>query len=307
MPKVSVCIPTYNQIEHLRRTLESVLIQTYKNYELIITDDSTTPLVKDLTDQFDFDGRLKYYHNNIPLGSPQNWNHCISMASGDFIKIIHHDDWFTDSNSLEEYVQYLVNNPNIDLAFSTSHVLLADGENWDHTTTDEQLDVIKTNPAILFIGNTIGGPSAIIFRNKIELRFDTKLKWLVDIDFYINNISKYKSLGYIKSALITTFAAVGRISDSCIDNKQIEVFEYFYLYEKLIYEYPSTDKSILNKCLGQLLTICSKYNITKISDIRACGFDGRIQFLFRLYMFLNRTIGSDRISHYSKKLIINLS
>ena len=50
-PKVSICIPTYNQVIYLKRTIDSVFEQTYTDYEIIITDDSPTDVVFDVVKQ----------------------------------------------------------------------------------------------------------------------------------------------------------------------------------------------------------------------------------------------------------------
>src|SRR3989344_6387452 len=100
MVKVSICIPTYKQVDYLRKTLNSVLVQDFHDYELIITDDSSDDSVKNLLKEFDFKGKLKYYHNKIALGSPANWNYSLKQATGEYIKILHHDDFFTADNSL---------------------------------------------------------------------------------------------------------------------------------------------------------------------------------------------------------------
>ena len=70
MPKVSICIPAYNQIYYLEKTLASVLLQSFDDYEVIITDDSSDDSVATLLTKFDFGGRLKYVRNMVALGAP---------------------------------------------------------------------------------------------------------------------------------------------------------------------------------------------------------------------------------------------
>ncbi|MDQ3100985.1 MAG: glycosyltransferase, partial [Bacteroidota bacterium] len=95
MPKVSICIPTYRQTAHLRKTLASIAEQTFKDVEVIITDDSPDDAVEQLVAEFAAAlPRLQYARNSAPLGPPANWDHAISMARGEYIKIMHHDDRF---------------------------------------------------------------------------------------------------------------------------------------------------------------------------------------------------------------------
>lgn len=304
MPKVSICIPAYNQTQYLKKTLQSILIQSYQDYEVIITDDTPSTLISDLIREYDFKGKLKYYHNVSPLGSPQNWNFCISKAQGEYIKILHHDDWFTSHDSLAKFVKIFDDNPQIVFAFSSSQALYEDEKkNFTHTIIDEQLFEIQSNPFLLFLGNKIGGPSAIIFRKESGIFFDQKLKWLVDIDFYISSLVKYNEVKYISDTLITTFAAEDRISNFCYDNKIVEVFEHFYLYEKIASIYSKYKAYSLNKCFIHLSSICDKYDITKISDIRDCGYIGKIHLSVRIYLLLKNVFGQ----FFIKKAILSVS
>ncbi|MGZ4055250.1 MAG: glycosyltransferase family 2 protein, partial [Bacteroidia bacterium] len=189
MPKVSICIPTYMQVEHLRKTLDSVKEQCFTDYELIVSDDSTDDSVKNLLQEFDFKEKIKYYKNEPSLGSPANWNFSISKAAGEYIKIIHHDDHFTSKESLEKYVKFLDNNPASSFAFSGTEIdLIALKTKKTNKCSKQKLSKISKAPDILFFSNYIGAPSATIFRNGKNIIFDTQLKWLVDVDWYIQMI-----------------------------------------------------------------------------------------------------------------------
>src|SRR4051812_26133509 len=153
MPKVSICIPAYNQPEYLKQALTSVLIQSYTDYEVIITDDSPSPIVEDLVKSFDFKGVLKYFHNDKPLGPPKNWNYCISKTKGDYIKIMHHDDWFTNSNSLEAFVKNMENS-GADFVFCDA-ALFFEKRNAKglHRPGRDMLLKLHNDPSILFFKN----------------------------------------------------------------------------------------------------------------------------------------------------------
>jgi glycosyltransferase involved in cell wall biosynthesis len=233
--KVSVCIPTYLQTEFLKKTLDSIMIQKFKDYEIVITDDSPNDSVKNLIESYNFENRLKYYKNEKKLGSPENWNRAIESAQGDYLKIMHHDDWFTNNDSLEKFVDLLDHNPKADFAFSSTLV-------WDIKNNNKRINRIQKkslhrlskNPESLFFGNIIGAPSATIFRRNIHEIFDKKIKWVVDIDFYIRLLKKNSIFGYCDKPLICTpDKAPHQITQLCINNKAIELFEYIYLFQKI--------------------------------------------------------------------------
>ena len=108
MPKVSICIPAYNRPDTLRRCLKSIAGQSFRDFEVIITDDSLTDNVEKAVNEFRDMLAIRYYKNNVRLGSPKNWNSAVRRANGKYIKIIHHDDWFSTENSLSIYVNEII-------------------------------------------------------------------------------------------------------------------------------------------------------------------------------------------------------
>lgn len=294
MPKVSICIPTYEQVEYLKKCLDSILIQNYSDYEVIITDDSRTDHVEKIVKEYDFNGRLKYIRNKERLGSPENWNEAIRRAAGDYIKVIHHDDWFENDDSLKEFVNLLDQNPESDFAFSASHVVF-DDLNWIHSITEEQVDNIGKQPDSLYQGNMVGGPSATIFRNH-RFFFDSSLKWLVDIDLYIRILHNNNSFVYSNQHLVTTYAAKGRVSDYCKGNKEVELFEYFYLFHKIVKKYRYISLNRYKSNMLFLISICKEFSIKNIKEVRFCGYNGKIHYLLELYFFCrNKHIYVERL------------
>ena len=233
MPKVSICLPTYNQTIYLKNTLDSILNQSFDDYELIITDDSTTDEVENFIAKYDFKGKLKYFKNTISLGSSANWNYAMNIAQGEYIKFIHHDDYFVNNESLKKYIDILDENQNFDFAFSSSLIYNTINEKkYEYSIKETEINLIKFTPIKLIFNNWIGSPSAVIFRNDKKYFFDENLKWLVDIDFFISILIKNNSFGFIKESLVCTTINDIRISVECIDNKEIEISEHLYLYNK---------------------------------------------------------------------------
>ena len=90
-PLVSVCIPAYNNEDYILETINCILSQSYKNIELIVVDDNssddTYKVVKSVKDV-----RLKAYRNKDNLGMAGNWNRCLELCSGKYIKLVCADD-----------------------------------------------------------------------------------------------------------------------------------------------------------------------------------------------------------------------
>ncbi|MBE9203605.1 glycosyltransferase family 2 protein [Synechocystis salina LEGE 06099] len=95
-PLLSVCIPTYNRPAWLRRGLESIAVGDGTDIEVIITDDSDTDqgqaIAADVLENWS--GSWRYEHHQQPLGMAQNWNRAIQWATGQYVMVLHDDDFF---------------------------------------------------------------------------------------------------------------------------------------------------------------------------------------------------------------------
>lgn len=288
MPKLSICIPAYNQVEHLKKTIDSVLSQTYTDYEIIITDDTPGNGVKNFVAQYNLPDKIKYFKNVLTLGSPENWNEALRRSTGQYIKILHHDDWLNYEDSLAKYVALLDNNPGSDFAFSATQAIDPGKKNWVHAVSMKQLENLKINPLLLYSNNLIGAPSTGIFRRNNDLLFDPNLKWLVDIDYYLRQLNKNKNIVYSPELLTVTFLAAGRITNECIDNKEVEVYEYLYVLESIYKNYNKYSTTTIRPCLLKAIAICDKYKINSVQNIKDCGYKGHVPFSMKLYWGVRR-------------------
>jgi len=261
--KVSICIPTFNQIKFLKKTLDSILIQTYQNYEIIITDDSSNNSVKKLINRYSFQGRLRYFKNKTALKSPENWNKSVGYAKGKYIKILHHDDWFTKKDSLKKFVDLLDKNPKADFAFSASCDLNKDNKLlFTHKVNKNQIRSLNKNGEILFLGNFIGAPSTTIYKRSINQKYDKNLQWFVDVDFYAKVLSNNSNFAYSPERLVNiTTDANHQLTKKCVNNKEVELFESIYLYNKIKHA------GIRIKYFMNLFYLLKKYQIFSINDI----------------------------------------
>ena len=91
MPKVTVIIPTFNRSHLIRRSVESVLNQTYKNFELIIVDDASTDDTVSSISRLE-DDRIKIIRHKRNTGAPKARNSGISASMGEYIALLDDDD-----------------------------------------------------------------------------------------------------------------------------------------------------------------------------------------------------------------------
>lgn len=249
MCKVSICIPAYNSVEAIKKLLDSIEIQTYKDYEVIITDDSITDDVQEYVKGIG-NSKIHYYRNARRLGATDNCNEAIQKASGAYIKMMHHDDWFADCDSLKNFVKMLDENEDADIAFSGSNQVRGDTST-SRCIADDKVKALHRSYRTLYAGNWIGAPSATIIRNKGFL-FDSNLKWLVDVELYIRILRQNSKFAFTKEPLISIGVDDIQLSRSCEYDRKLHVQEYKYVLNKFkFYRYIG--------CLYVYLKICAVY------------------------------------------------
>ena len=89
--KVSIIMAAYNAIDHIGESIQSVLHQTYQNWELIICDDASEDGTWDFLDTLD-DDRIHLSRNDKNMGASRSRNECLAAANGDFIAVLDADD-----------------------------------------------------------------------------------------------------------------------------------------------------------------------------------------------------------------------
>lgn len=257
MCKVSICIPAYNSVSLIKRLLDSIDIQSYKDYEVVITDDSNTDDVRTYVNSLG-NSKIRYYKNSRQLGATANCNEVISKASGEYIKIMHHDDWFTDCNSLGNFVKMLDDNLEADIAFSGTNQVC--GANvMSRYIADDKVKALHRSYRTLYDGNWIGAPSATIMRNK-GFFFDTKLKWLVDVELYLRILGRNPKFAYTNEPLVSIGVGDLQLSRSCEYNWKLQAEEYNYILRKLrLYKYAD--------CVVLYMKTCMRYWLSKLKII----------------------------------------
>ena len=104
-PLVSICIPVYNGAEYVHDCINSVILQTYQNIEIVICDNASTDCTYSIIKKFS-DKRIKYYRNYKNIGSINNFNLCINNSTGTYILLLPHDDLLFP-NTVKTYVENL--------------------------------------------------------------------------------------------------------------------------------------------------------------------------------------------------------
>ncbi len=116
---VSICIATYNGGKFIREALESIKSQSYRNIEVVVTDDCSSDDTLDICGEYDF---VTAYRNKKRLGLVDNWNSAVSKSSGKYIKLMGQDDVLAP-DSVKIQVEALKNTPGATLSIGRSGVI----------------------------------------------------------------------------------------------------------------------------------------------------------------------------------------
>lgn len=231
--KVSVCIPAYKNVRFLEKALDALVMQDYTDWEIIITDDSPDDSVRALAAQYHARLPLHYYKNEPAAGMPANWNVCYDKARGAYIKILHDDDWFTSPQAIRKMAEALDARPDCDFVFSAfRNCYLGSGRTEDVHCSAFFQRLLRKGPEHLFQKNFIGPPSVVMHRNKAAYRYDVKLRWMVDKDFYMNILRQTPAFIYLDDILVNIGMSENQITQSVKGVREVEVPEQFYLLSK---------------------------------------------------------------------------
>lgn len=116
-PLVSICIPVYNKEKYIEETIQSVLSQTYENWELIFCDNASTDGTVNIIKRYLTDKRIKIYQNVENYGLAYNYQKVFSFATGKYQKMLFADDIIFPT-CLEEQVAVLEDPENVDVILS---------------------------------------------------------------------------------------------------------------------------------------------------------------------------------------------
>ncbi|HEX8091629.1 MAG TPA: glycosyltransferase [Blastocatellia bacterium] len=179
MPEVSICIPTYNTAKYLPFAIDSVLAQSMTGYELVICDDGSTDNTPEICGGYD-DPRIRYIRLPGKSGQAGNFNRCLNEARGEFVTILHADDYFLPG-FLEDRVGRLTDNPELGFVFGAVEIVdgvgaeISTGKPWPKDRAFGRGELLEP----LLQGCILSPPSLMVRKAAAEKAgpFRTDLTW----------------------------------------------------------------------------------------------------------------------------------
>lgn len=144
-------MPVYNGEKYIKEAIDSILAQTFKDFELIICDNASTDNTQAICESFQ-DNRIKYFRNTENMGAAWNYNHAEDLACGEYFKWAAHDDVLAPE-FLAECVDALDSHPNAVMAYTWIEKIDAHGQSLgihrDNLATSAKMPSIRYSSLIL--------------------------------------------------------------------------------------------------------------------------------------------------------------
>jgi glycosyltransferase involved in cell wall biosynthesis len=249
-PLVSICIPTYNGAEWVAEAIHSALEQTYGTFELLLVDDASADDTVEVARTFS-DPRIRIEVNKANLGLVGNWNRCVRLARGEFLKFLFQDDVLYPP-CLERMLRLFRSHDRIGLVFARRDILLENPVDpwsvwWKETfrTVHHQFetigeinhgrDLFEQYLRKGFCGNWIGEPTSVMVRKECCHRlglFNTRMHQDSDYEMWIR-IMYFYDVGFLDEPL-SAFRLHARSTGSVQSGNRQAWLDWMWLLEGLL-------------------------------------------------------------------------
>jgi glycosyltransferase involved in cell wall biosynthesis len=223
-PLVSICIPTYNGAKFLLEALNSVKRQTYKNIEVIFSDDAsydqTLILVSRFKKEVNFPVRI-YNHRPSVIGA--NWNNCVKKAKGDYIKFLFQDD-VLQPDCIKKMVDVAETGENVGMVYSMRQIISENNtkkhklwiqkygelhKHWFNITPFTGIingkEYLKDKNLLCPPLNKIGEPTAVLLHKNVFKKvgyFYVQLQQALDLEYWYRMMPNF-NIGFVNEKLVT--------------------------------------------------------------------------------------------------------
>lgn len=247
-PLVTICLPTYNAGKTVKKTLDSILNQTYQNLEIIIVDNASTDNTLEIVHE-NYDNRMRIFRNETNIGAENNWNRCLEKAKGEYIAIFHADDVYLPT-MIEKQLSCFLQYPDIGAVFTSANFIDENGNIFGEFplpaifNEKQVVNFDEIFPLILENYNFFMCPSAIVkgelYKDLSPFRYEKFLS-SSDLDMWLRILERCP-VAILKDKLMCY-----RVSENSgtfkINNMRTEKADFFKVIEYYLQKYPEIELS----------------------------------------------------------------
>lgn len=283
--KVSIIIPVYNGEDSISIPLNSLLEQTYTNFEAIIIDDGSKDRTKEVVEKFSSkDCRLKYYYQDN-AGVSVARNKGIGVATGDYICFLDSDDFYENS-----FIEKMINKIEIDSAYVCYcgyNVVSPKGKSRKRTkfkSSDILTDYILANISV----HTTSWVIKKEFLNESKIKFPEGVTWGEDFEFFCELLAKTTKITFVRDYL--TNYRTG------FEGDRLSAFSL----DKLDKDFESIHRILNNTIINRSTTVDKALTAYRLPALITYRLNGAIQ------LGLNTNITMDYYKKY-ERYVCNIS
>lgn len=276
---VTVYITTFNRLDLLKRSLDSVRTQTYKNIEIIVVDDCSTDGTQEFLKEIaKGDERINFFLKEKNGGACESRNIAIQSARGEYITGLDDDDYFLPDR-LENFIKNIVFDDNVVLYFDNCLIKVNETENINISFKQKILNYIRPTKVyakdLLFmnyIGNQVFIKTSILKENGA---FDQAMPMWQDLECWYNVLKKTK--GYAKR--LSSYTYVVDISNEIDRISNLKAEKASKAYQRFLFKHK------LDRNLAEIL-FCQFYEYDR-SLIRPLLLLKRLKYNFSVFIIVN--------------------
>lgn len=271
-PFIAICIPTFKRPDYLKRLLDSITMQTYRNFEILVNDNSPDDQIKDLIHSYQ--GRLviSYEKHPGPMPAVVNCINLVRRAGAPWIKLMHDDDWFAREDALQHFAD-AAESSGKDFIFSgCNRVNLGTMAVTEETIIGENKQLLEESPLNLLFKNVIGHPSVVMHRKDNSIEYNPAFNWVLDIDYYIRYINAHQGYHYIPEKLVNIGVGPEQETNKYHKKAHVEIPEYFSLLSQYDHDLPLKNENVFHL----VWILMARFRIRNIDQVKALGYTGRM-------------------------------
>ncbi len=287
MAKVSIIVPIYNSEKYIKKCIESLLNQTYEDYELLLINDGSTDITESIIDKYD-DDRIKYYKtDNQGIGKARNYG--LEKSKGKYIVFVDSDD-YVEKNMIESLVNK-IESDDLDIAICDYYKKTKNRIKKEKLISFSNTSISNNEEILLNINLSVWNKifkKSLITKNKLKFKEDIRYE---DIPFVLDALMLSNKVGKVDKFLYYFVIHEGS-ETSRMDEK---VFDILYIYKDILNKYKDQYKDTINKLAIKELTNYS------MEQRKQMDKEQREKFVNEVFDYFEKEIPDYKKNKYSKK------
>lgn len=273
-PLISIVLPIYNGEKYMRMSIDSILSQTYNNWELLIIDDGSTDCTAAIAQDYILkDSRVHYYKNPENMRLPKTLNRGFSLAKGDFLTWTSDDNYYYPT-ALETMHNALVQQGK-DFAFASCDVINGDGDIVECITVSDaaKKSIVGTNPV---------GACFLYSRKVYETvgEYDPEMTLVEDFDYWQRSSGSIMGEEYSLKRLDAIEAKIQRHAYIKENFPMLENLSAKDLWFTCIYQGQMAVRKSSPDTIKIVMTYLKKVLLETSVDSRSCGIKKKLWLMF---------------------------